>query len=132
MKAAVRPERSVRRRRMRRMRLTTVAAVVLAAGVLPVRADDSITGEVVDLSCYLHHPETSKGASHKKCAETCAKKGLPMGILTEDSQVFLLLEDHDNPKGYATALEGVAKTITVEGKKVTQGGMNGIVVESVK
>jgi hypothetical protein len=118
---------------MRRMRFTTAAvAVVLAGAVLVARADDTVTGEVVDLSCYLHHPETSRGASHKKCAETCAKKGLPMGILTEDSQVFLLLEDHENPKGYATALEGVAKTITVGGKKVTQGGMNGIVVEEVK
>ena len=117
---------------MRVMRTTTMAAVVLACGVLTARADDSITGEVIDMSCYLHHPETSRGASHKKCAETCAKKGLPMGIITEDSQVFLLLEDHDNPKAYATAIEGAAKTITVEGKKVAQGGVNGFVVEAVK
>jgi hypothetical protein len=116
---------------MRRMR-TAMLAVLVAGGVLVARADDSITGEVVDLSCYLHHPETSHGASHKKCAETCAKKGLPMGILTDDKQVFLLLEDHENPSAYATALERAAKTVTVEGKKVTQGGLNGIVVESVK
>ena len=117
---------------MRLMQLTTLAAVMLAGGVLAARADDSVTGEVVDLSCYLHHPETSHGASHKKCAETCAKKGLPMGLLTDDKQVFLLLEDHENPKGYATAIAGAATTITVEGKKVNQGGMNGIVVETVK
>ncbi len=117
---------------MRRMRVATMAAVVLAGGVLIARAADSVTGEVVDLSCYLHHPETSRGASHKKCAETCAKKGLPMGVLTEDGQVVLLLEDHDNPKGYAAAIEAAAKTITVEGKKVNQGGMAGIVVEAVK
>lgn len=116
---------------MRLTRMTTMAALVLAGGVLAARADD-ITGEVIDMSCYLPHPETSKGASHKKCAETCAKKGLPMGILTEDSQVFLLLENHDNPKAYATAIEGAAKTITVEGKKVAQGGVNGFVVEAVK
>ncbi len=93
---------------------------------------DSVTGEIIDMSCYLGHPETGRGPGHKKCAETCAKKGLPMGVLTEDKQVFLLLEDHDNPKAYATALEGAAKTITVEGKKVTQGGVNGLVVESVQ
>src|SRR5262245_59401499 len=117
---------------MRLMQLTTLAAVMLAGGVLAARADDSVTGEVIDLSCYLHHPETSHGESHKKCAETCAKKGLPMGLLTDDKQVILLLEDHENPKGYATALQGAAKTITVEGTKVNQGGMAGIVVESVK
>jgi hypothetical protein len=108
------------------------AAMMLVGSVAVVRADDSISGEVVDLSCYLHHPETSHGASHKKCAETCAKKGLPMGLLTDDKQVILLLEDHENPKGYAAAIDSAAKTITVEGKKVTQGGMNGVVVESVK
>src|SRR5215813_8057571 len=117
---------------MRLMRVSTIVAVLLAGGVLAARADDSVTGEVIDLSCYLHHPETSHGASHKKCAETCAKKGLPMGLLTEDKQVILLLEDHENPKGYATALQGAATTITVEGKKVNQGGMSGIVVEEVK
>jgi hypothetical protein len=117
---------------MRAIRVVIVTAVMLAGAVPVARAADSISGEVVDLSCYLHHPETSKGPSHQKCAETCAKKGLPMGILTDDSQVYVLLEDHENPKGYAAALQAVAKTITVEGKKVNQGGMNGIVVEEVK
>ena len=118
---------------MRLMRITSAAAMLLAGSLLAgARADDTVTGEVIDLSCYLHHPETSHGESHKKCAETCAKKGLPMGLLTDDKQVILLLEDHENPKGYATALEGAAKTITVEGTKVNQGGMAGIVVESVK
>jgi hypothetical protein len=119
---------------MRRRRATILAMVAAGAmlAVPAVRADDTVTGEVVDLSCYLAHPETSKGASHKKCAETCAKKGLPMGLLTGDSQVFVLVEDHDNPKGYAAAIDSAAKTITVEGRKVAQGGLNGIVVESVK
>jgi hypothetical protein len=117
---------------MRGIRMTAMAAMLLAGGVLGARAADTVTGEVVDLSCYLHHPETSHGASHKKCAETCAKKGLPMGILTDDKQVFVLLEDHEKPDAYAKAIQGAATTVTVEGTKVTQGGMNGIVVESVK
>jgi hypothetical protein len=119
---------------MRRGRATILAAAVAGAilAAFAARADDTVSGEVVDLSCYLPHPDTSHGASHKKCAETCAKKGLPMGLLTGDGQVFLLVEDHDNPKGYATAIDSAAKTITVEGRKVTQGGVNGLVVESVK
>jgi len=117
---------------MRVIRTMALTAALLGVAIPVARAADTVSGEVIDLSCYLHHPETSKGPSHKKCAETCAKKGLPMGLLTEDNQVILLLEDHENPKGYATALEGAAKTITVEGKKVNQGGMTGIVVEDVK
>jgi hypothetical protein len=107
-----------------------VLATILGTGV-EVRAMDTVSGEVVDLACYLHNP-TMKGPSHRKCAQTCAKKGIPMGVLTADGKVVLLLENHDSPKPYAAALAKAAETITVEGEKVTQGGMNGIVVESVK
>ena len=109
-----------------------VGGVMLLAGVAVARAGDKVTGEVVDMSCYLHHPETSTGNGHKKCAETCAKKGLPMGLLADDGSVVLLLEDHANPKAYADAIGKAADKITVDGEKVTQGGLPGIVVEEVK
>ena len=109
-----------------------LAAVAMLGGAAVARADDSISGEVIDLACYMAHPATSTGPSHKKCAQTCAKKGIPMGLLTDDKTVYLLLEDHDNPKGYAMAKDKAAEKITVQGNKVMQGGMNGIVVESVQ
>jgi hypothetical protein len=107
------------------------SAMLLAASAV-AWAGDKVTGEVVDMSCYLHHPESSTGNSHKKCAETCAKKGLPMGLLTSDKQVFLLLEDHDNPKAYAAALAKAAQQATVEGDKVSVGGVQAVIVESVE
>jgi hypothetical protein len=109
--------------------MAMVAAVVMAASAVVATAGDKVTGEVVDLSCYLHHPDTSTGTSHRKCAETCAKKGLPMGLLTSDKQVYLLLEDHENPKAYAAALAKAAQQATVEGDKVNVGGVQAIVVE---
>ena len=113
--------------------LVTLAGAVLFAWLAaPAVAADTVTGEVVDLACYLPHPQTGQGASHRKCAETCAKKGLPIGIVTDDKQVYLLLEDHENPKPYAQAKEKAAEKITVEGDKATQGGLQAIVVESVK
>ena len=54
-----------------------------------------------------------------------------MGLLTGEKQVFLLLEDHENPKAYAAALAKAAQQATVEGTKVSIGGVQGIVVESV-
>ena len=117
----------------RRVKLTTLAAgALLAWTVMPAGAADSVTGEVVDLSCYLAHPQTSLGAGHKKCAEVCLKKGLPAGLLTADKQLYLLIEDHDNAKPYAAVREKAAEKVTVEGEKVTQNGMQGIVVEAVK
>ena len=116
------------------MKQTLCASVLVIFVLTPTWAPaaDTVTGEVIDLACYLSHPATGHGPGHRKCAETCAKKGIPMGLLTDDKQVVLLLEDHDAPKGYADAIGKAAETITVEGEKVTQGGMNGIVVQTVK
>ncbi len=115
----------------RSARWLAVAALALA---LPAtaRAEDTVSGEVVDLACYMAHPATSTGASHRKCAETCAKKGMPLGILTEDKQLVLLLEDHDNPKAYAQVKEKAAEKVTVRGTKVSQGGLEGIVAHAVE
>src|SRR5262249_61546062 len=105
---------------MRGIRVTAMAAMLLAGSALGARAADTFSGEVVDLSCYLHHPDTSHGASHKKCAETCAKKGLPMRLLTDDKQVYVVREGHQNPHGCAKAIEAAATRITVETTKAPE------------
>jgi hypothetical protein len=119
---------------MRNRRSARLLAAVALAWLLPAagRAEDTVSGEVVDLACYLAHPATSTGAGHRKCAETCAKKGMPLGILTEDKQVVLLLEDHDDPKPYAQVKEKAAQKVTVRGEKVSQGGLTGIVTRAVE
>jgi len=117
----------------RRITATTLAAgAVLAWTAIPTWAGDSVTGEVVDLACYMVHPESGQGPGHRKCAETCLKKGLPAGLLTADKQLYLLLEDHDNPKPYAALKDKAAEKVTVEGQKVTQNGLQAVVVESLK
>jgi hypothetical protein len=110
---------------------TLLAGALLTWGAAPARAADSLTGEVVDLACYLHDP-SEHGSAHKKCAEVCVKKGMPIGLLTSDKQVYLLLEDHDNQKPYAALKDKAAETVTVEGQKVSQGGLQGLVVEVLK
>ncbi len=118
-----------------RTRLTVWAAGLVCAigmsGANVAHAMDALTGEILDLACYLGHGELS-GPSHRKCADTCIKKGLPMGLLTEDKQVWVILEDHDNPKPYAQLKEKAAETVTIEGTKAAKGGTNGFVVESIK
>jgi hypothetical protein len=118
---------------MRTRLLVALAATGLLLGVPSVRADDTITGEVVDLACYIGHPdESGRGPSHRKCADVCLKKGMPMGILTDDKQIFLLLEDHDNPKPYEQIRQKAAETVTVEGRKATKGGVQALVVGAMK
>ncbi len=98
--------------------LALSSLIGVAPAVVPQRAaaQDQVTvsGEVVDLACYLS--KGSKGKRHKACAEMCAKKGLPIGVLTEAGDVYLLIEDHDNPGPYDTAKGLAGEQAEVSGK----------------
>ena len=127
--------RQVRRSRLRSLVLGTgMAMLVLPALVGPVRADEgqevTVQGEIVDMACFMS--KGSRGASHKSCAQMCAKKGVPIGVLTDAGDVFLLLDDHNNPDPYDAAKKLAGDRAEVSGKKFSKPGVTGIVVGSVK
>ena len=107
-----------------------VLVAVLALGVallLPrhsIGADDkdatqTIKGEVVDLMCYLDHG--AKGEKHKGCASKCIKSGGPVGLLTADDTLYLVIGDH---KPINDVLgDKAAQTVTLKGKVVEKNGM---------
>jgi len=98
-------------------------ALSLAAGIFATRSAaaeaTTIKGEVVDLMCYLDHG--AKGEKHAGCAETCIKSGGPVGILTSDNQLYLIIGEHKPMNDKLAPL--AAKTITVKGKVVERDGM---------
>jgi hypothetical protein len=98
----------------------------------PASAQEQVTvkGEVVDLACYLS--KGLKGKRHKACAEMCAKKGLPIGVLTDAGDVYLLIEDHDDPGPYDAAKGLAGEQAEVSGKKFTKGGVQSIQVSGAK
>lgn len=116
--------------------LASLSLAVAAALVRPfiprVAAQEpiSVSGEILDLSCYLS--KGSKGPRHKTCAKMCAEKGLPIGILTESGEVYLLLEDHDNPDPYDDLKKLAGGNAEVAGKKFTRSGMQSILVQESK
>jgi hypothetical protein len=117
--------------------VTSSLSIVALAAVLhlsnqPAGAQEAITvsGEILDLSCYLS--KGSKGARHKTCAKMCAEKGLPIGVLTESGEVYLLLEDHDNPDPYDALKKLAGSDAEVGGKKFVRSGMQSIVVQEAK
>ena len=67
--------------------LGSAAAVPLAAQQTPAGETVTITADVVDLSCK--YVQNASGAEHKMCAEVCADKGQPLGLLTADGQFLL-------------------------------------------
>lgn len=98
----------------------------------PARAQQDVTvqGEVVDLACYM--AKGSRGAAHKSCAQMCAKNGAPVGVLTDGGDVYLLLDDHNNPDPYETAKKLAGDRVEISGKKFSKPGVTSIVVGSAK
>jgi hypothetical protein len=79
-----------------------------------------ITGEVVDMACYIDHNAT--GEKHADCAKKCITSGLPVGLKADDGKTYVLIGEH-KPLNSELA-EYAAKRITVEGKVVSRDGIN--------
>jgi hypothetical protein len=87
-------------------------------------------GEVLDLACYIAGEK--KGAGHKKCADMCIQGGAPIGILTDDGKVYLIVENHSKPEPYEKLKNYAAEKVTITGVLYQRGGLPGIVIESVE
>src|SRR3982750_1872379 len=51
----------------------------------------TITGEVVDVSCYMQLGKT--GEKHMDCGGKCVRNGQPAGILTSDKELYLAIPE---------------------------------------
>jgi hypothetical protein len=104
--------------------ISTVALSQLARAAeqgkdsLDASASKEVTGEVVDMMCYVDHD--AKGDSHAKCAAKCIKGNGPVGIVS-DGKAYLVVGEH-KPMNDALA-EYAGKTITVKGKMAERGGI---------
>jgi len=85
---------------------------------LDASASKEITGEVVDMMCYVDH--NAMGDKHAGCAAKCIKGNGPVGIVS-DGKAYLIVGDH-KPMNDALA-EFAGKTITVRGKMAERGGI---------
>jgi hypothetical protein len=112
--------------------LVAVALLVGWSGARPARAQDDVTvqGEIVDMACYMS--KGSRGSGHKACAQMCAKRGVPIGVLTDSGELYLLLDDHNNSDPYEEAKKLAGYRAEVTGKKFNKQGVASIVVSAVK
>ena len=56
----------------------------------------TVVGEIVDFSCYL---EVGKhGEKHRDCAQKCFRAGQPIGLLTQDGSLYMLMEEEHDPR----------------------------------
>jgi len=82
-------------------------------------AAKEITGEVVDMMCYVDH--NAMGDKHgETCGSKCIKGGGPVGIVS-DGKAYLVVGEH-KPMNEELA-ESCGKTITLKGKLAERGGI---------
>ena len=86
---------------------------------LGAEATKEVTGEIVDMMCYVDHNAT--GDKHAKCGSTCIKGGGPVGIVSSDGKAYLVVGEH-KPMNDQLA-EYCGKTITLKGKLADRGGI---------
>ena len=124
-------------RKLRVGKLLTASALALLLSTF-ARAEDHAKadaagpwkGEIVDVACYV--PHGAKGAGHADCAKKCAKAGQPIGLLTDDGDLLLLLADHEDGKPFEAAKELAGSKAEVTGQLDTRDGMKAVTVSGVK
>lgn len=110
--------------------LPAIAQNMHKHGMAQQGATKSVTGEVVDMGCYLGH--AARGEKHISCATKCLSQGMPMGILTANGMLYLVTLDHDNADPYNNLKDMAGKNATVTGQVLTRNGMKGIEATNVK
>ena len=114
---------------------TTVASSIMGK---PVEGKTTtVVGEVIDLSCYLQVGK--HGDKHRDCGQKCVRNGQPVGLLTEEGAVYMLIdEEHDPRRDGLTefrkqAVEQMANVVTVHGTLTDVDGHKALYVQgSVK
>lgn len=110
--------------------VTTVAA---AMDGKPLKGQIiTIEGEVLDISCYLQVGK--HGEKHRDCGQKCLKNGQPIGLLTKDGDVYLLMEEeHDFRRDgmtnlRAACIEHMARIMECTGTYSERQGMKALYV----
>ena len=89
-----------------------------------------ITGEVVDMGCWLGH--AARGEKHVSCATKCLNQGMPMGLLTSNGTLYLVTLDHDNADPFNGLKDMAGKNVTVTGELLTRSGTKAIEASKVQ
>jgi len=123
---------------MRKLLIGAVAFTSLLAASVPALAKtESLTGKVVDMTCYMKDKTNNAGMDHKMpadtkdCAAACAKKGQPLAILTSDGKVYEIaggLAENSNAK----LVPHITHTVTITGDTMEMNGKTMIHASELK
>ena len=92
--------------------------------------EQTLSGEVVDVFCYLSHGKDGLGKGHAGCAKKCIKSGLPVAIKVGDQLYLAAMESHDPAN--KTLANFAGERVTVHGKILEGDGQHLIAITKVE
>lgn len=115
----------------------TVAAFVLVVGAPAFAATQTVTGQLIDQSCYKMD-KSNTGVDHKMpkgdtkdCAIACAKGGRPVALLTSDGKVYTVTGDLAADKN-AKLVPHMSHKVEITGDVTEKDGNLQIVASNLK
>jgi len=96
-----------------------------------------ITGEVMDTWCYTSEvmggSDAVLGSAHHQCAIWCAAGGIPVGILADDGQIYMVLKlgDDDQSNANPKILEIQSNRVAVDGELYRRDGINYLLIDRI-
>ena len=93
----------------------------------------TVTGEVIDPWCYLSEIMWATGSAHHQCAIWCARGGIPVGILGDDEQVYIVLmvENDADVIGNHGILRMQTNEIVVEGDLYERDSIKYLAIDTI-
>jgi len=126
---------------MRTAKLLASAALAFwALGATPAAAAGQriqLTGEIMDTWCYVSEimggSEAVLGTAHHQCAVWCAAGGVPVGLLSEAGEIFMILKlgDEDTSNADPRILEIQSSRVTVDGDLYERDGIKYLLIDEV-
>ena len=113
-------------------------ATTVAAGVnsqpQPGRPITEV-GEIVDFSCYIQLGK--HGEKHRSCGQKCVQNGQPIGLLTQNGTLYMLMPEEHDPRrdggvdAKASAADHMGHIVEVNGTEASVGGYRAIYVQGL-
>jgi len=95
----------------------------------------TLVGEVVDFSCYIQLGK--HGEKHRSCGQKCVQNGQPIGLLTRDGALYMLMPEEHDPRrdggvdAKASASDHMGHIVEVNGTEASVNGYRAIYVQGL-
>ena len=117
---------------------TTYEAATAEANkkVLETGKPGAVTGEIVDVSCYLQLGK--RGEAHVACGSKCIANGQPIGLVDAEGNLYLLMPEEHHPRRDGqtnfrdAAIEHAGHVMEVNGTLATLGRYKVLYVSGYK